>query len=78
MRFYQAVSTYVCQHGGWCCLPEKKPHRIITLRFSEVVKDHANIFCGITFLFVSQILTANLMLIMSLYQTNVSLYALNV
>ena len=37
MRFFQAVSTNV---SGAVCL--KKPNHIIILRFSEVVKGHAN------------------------------------
>ena len=43
MRFFQAVSTNVCRHGAAAgAVSLKKPHDIITLRFSEVVKGHAN------------------------------------
>ena len=43
MRFFQADSTApaaMLAHVGADCL--KKPHHIVTLRFIEVVKDHAN------------------------------------
>ena len=40
MRFFQPDSTAAVQaHDGAESL--KKPHHIITLQFSEVVKDHA-------------------------------------
>ena len=43
MRFFQAVSTNVYLHGDWCYLPEsEKPHHIVILQFSEVVKSRAN------------------------------------
>ena len=36
MRFFQALSTKVCR--------AKKPDDIVTLRFSEVIKDHAKCY----------------------------------
>ena len=43
MMFFQAVSTKFADTGGGCtgAVSLKRPHHIITLRFSEAVKDHA-------------------------------------
>ena len=42
MRFFQELSSPM--HTGMAAgaVSLKKPHHIITLQFSEVVKDHAN------------------------------------
>ena len=40
MRLVQSALMCASTTAGPVCL--KKPHRVITLRFSEVVKDHAN------------------------------------
>ena len=41
MRFFR-LSTLTCACTAGAAVRLKKPHHIITLRFSEVVKDRAN------------------------------------
>ena len=42
MRFFQALSFLMCAGTAAGAVRLKKPHHIKTLRFSEVVKGHAN------------------------------------